>query len=101
MKLIEKNNKIYRLGSLCKANGFEIKNLHSSRGDTEGLAKLMALLREKDPSLFRQSLSFTNKQNVLENIKAIDYFCHPETFYGRTRQFTSSYLCTAYKLCEV
>jgi exonuclease I len=89
----EKNNKIYRLGSLCKANGFEIKNLHSSRGDTEGLAKLMALLREKDPSLFRQSLSFTNKQNVLENIKAIDYFCHPETFYGRTRQFASSYLC--------
>ena len=89
----EKNNKIYRLGSLCKANGFEIKNLHSSRGDTEGLAKLMALLREKDPALFRQSLSFTNKQNVLENIKGIDYFCHPETFYGRTRQFTSSYLC--------
>ena len=89
----EKNNKIYRLGSLCKANGFEIKNLHSSRGDTEGLAKLMALLKEKDPGLFRQSLSFTNKQNVLENIKGIDYFCHPETFYGRTRQFTSSYLC--------
>ena len=92
-ELNEKNNKVFKLGSLCKANGFEIKELHSSRGDTEGMMKLMAFLKEKDPALFRQSLSFTNKNDVLNKIKETDYFCHPETFYGRTRQFTSSYLC--------
>ena len=32
---------------LCKANGFEIENLHTSRGDIEGIAKLMALLKIK------------------------------------------------------
>ena len=26
-------------------------------------------------------------------MKNADYFCHPETFFGRTRQFTSSYIC--------
>ncbi len=92
-ELNEKNNKVYRLGSLAKANGFEIKDLHSSKGDTEGLVRLMNLLKEKDPGLFRQSLSFTNKKDVLNKIENTDYFCHPETFYSRTRQFTSTYLC--------
>ncbi len=92
-ELNEKSNKIFKLGSLAKANGFEIKELHSSRGDTEGMMKLMSLLKDRDPELFRQSLSFTNKNDVLNKIKETDYFCHPETFFGRTRQFTSSYLC--------
>ena len=73
-ELNEKNNKIFKLGSLCKANGFEIKELHKSRGDTEGMMKLMAFLKEKDPALFRQSLSFTNKNDVLNKIKETDYF---------------------------
>ena len=92
-ELNEKSNKVFKLGSLCKANGFEIKELHSSRGDTEGMMNLMSFLKKKDPTLFKQSLSFTNKSDVLNKIKETDYFCHPETFYGRTRQFTSSYLC--------
>ena len=93
-ELNEKNNfKIFKLGSLAKANGFEIKELHTSRGDIEGMMKLMQLLHEKDPALFRQSLSFTNKADVLYKIKDTDYFCFPETFFGRTRQFTGSYVC--------
>ena len=32
---------------LAKANGFEIKDLHSSKGDTEGLVSLMNLLKKK------------------------------------------------------
>ena len=57
------------------------------------MMNLMSFLKKKDPALFKQSLSFTNKNDVLNKIKETDYFCHPETFYGRTRQFTSSYLC--------
>ena len=90
----EKNNfKIFKLGSLAKANGFEIEKLHTSRGDIEGMMKLMQLLNKKDPVLFKQSLSFTNKTNVLKKIQDTDYFCFPETFFGRTRQFTGSYVC--------
>jgi exonuclease I len=35
-ELNEKNNQIFRLGSLAKMNGFEITELHTARGDTMG-----------------------------------------------------------------
>ena len=103
-ELNSKNNKVFRLGSLAKMNGFEITELHTARGDTMGMKLLMEMLYKKNPELFRKSISFTNKNHVLTKIKDVDYFCHPETFFGRTRQFTSSYLCEhpiykGYHLC--
>ena len=103
-ELNEKNNQIFRLGSLAKMNGFEITELHTARGDTMGMKLLMEMLYKKNPELFQKSISFTNKNDVLSKIKDVDYFCHPETFFGRTRQFTSSYLCEhpiyrGYHLC--
>ena len=103
-ELNEKNNQIFRLGSLAKMNGFEITELHTARGDTMGMKLLMEMLYKKNPELFQRSISFTNKNDVLSKIKDVDYFCHPETFFGRTRQFTSSYLCEhpiyrGYHLC--
>jgi exonuclease I len=85
-------------------NGFEITELHTARGDTMGMKLLMEMLYKKNPELFQKSISFTNKNDVLSKIKDVDYFCHPETFFGRTRQFTSSYLCEhpifkGYHLC--
>jgi hypothetical protein len=69
-----------------------------------GMKLLMEMLCKKNPELFQRSVSFTNKNEVLAKIKDVDYFCHPETFFGRTRQFTSSYLCEhpifkGYHLC--
>ena len=61
-------------------NGFEITELHTARGDTMGMKLLMELLHNKNPELFKKSISFTNKQDVLSKIKDVDYFCHPETF---------------------
>ena len=103
-ELNEKNNQIFRLGSLAKMNGFEITELHTARGDTMGMKLLMEMLYKKNPELFQKSVSFMNKNDVLSKIKDVDYFCHPETFFGRTRQFTSSYLCEhpifkGYHLC--
>ena len=57
------------------------------------MSSLMQLLHKKDPALFKKTLSFTNKTDVLNIIKETDYFCFPETFFGRTRQFTGSYVC--------
>ena len=103
-ELNAKNNKMFKLGSLAKMNGFEITELHTARGDTMGMKLLMELLHNKNPELFKKSISFTNKQDVLSKIKDVDYFCHPETFFGKTRQFTTSYLCEhpvykGYHLC--
>ena len=36
-ELNEKNNKMFKLGSLAKMNGFEITELHTARGDTMGM----------------------------------------------------------------
>ena len=93
-ELNDRSNKVFKLGSLCKMNGFDIgKDLHTSRGDVIGMKNLMTLIHNKNPEFYKKIIGFTNPNNVLSSMKDVDYFCHPETFYGRTRQFTSSYIC--------
>ena len=93
-ELNERKNKIFKLGSLCRMNGFDIgKDLHTARGDVIGTKNLIKLIQKKNPEFFNKSIGFTNQNDVLSNMKNVDYFCHPETFFGRTRQFTSSYIC--------
>ena len=94
VELNEKSNKTFKLGSLCRMNGFDLGDkAHTAEADTLGMSKLMELISKKNPELFKKSISLNDKKNVLSSIKEVDYFCHPETFFGRTRQFTSSYLC--------
>tara|TARA_B100001250_G_scaffold380741_1_gene372430 strand:- start:5429 stop:6877 length:1449 start_codon:yes stop_codon:yes gene_type:complete len=93
-ELNAKSNKMFKLESLCKMNGFDMgKDSHTSKGDVIGMKSLMELLQSKNPDFYKKSLGFTNQKDVLSNIKEVDYFCHPETFFGRTRQFISSYIC--------
>ncbi len=93
-ELNDRSNKVFKLGSLCKMNGFDIgKDLHTSRGDVIGMKNLMTLIHNKNPEFYKKIIGFTNPNNVLSSMKDVDYFCHPETFYGKTRQFTSSYIC--------
>jgi exonuclease I len=94
VELNEKSNKSFKLGSLCRMNGFDLGDkAHTADADTLGMSKLMELINNKNPELFQKCISLNDKKNVLSAIKDVDYFCHPETFFGRTRQFTSSYLC--------
>ena len=94
VELNEKSNKTFKLGSLCRMNGFDLGDkAHTSDADTWGMSRLMELVNKKNPELFKKCISLNDKKNVLPSIKDVDYFCHPETFFGRTRQFTSSYIC--------
>ena len=92
VELNKKNNKTFKLGSLCRMNGFEIKDEHSSMGDTIGLMNLAKLIMNRQPELFKKNLQYVNKRDVLPAIKDLDFFTFPETFYGRTRQFAGCFI---------
>lgn len=89
-----KGNKIFKLGSICKMNGFDIgKNIHTAAGDVKGTINLFSLLKKKNPKFFEKVTNFTDPNEVVTKMKNEDYFCHPETFFGRTRNFVSSFIC--------
>ena len=78
-ELNERKNKIFKLGSLCRMNGFDIgKDLHTAKGDVIGTK--INRINQKNPEFFNKSIGFTNQNDVLSNMKNVDYFCHPETF---------------------
>ena len=87
-ELNNKNNKVYKLRSLCRMNGFPIgPEAHSSLADTKGLKKMTEHLQEKFPNLFKECLKNTDKQQILPSIKNKDVFIFPETFFAKTRNF--------------
>ena len=78
-----KGNKIFKLGSICKMNGFDIgKNIHTAAGDVKGTINLFSLLKKKNPKFFEKVTSFTDPNDVVSKMKNEDYFCHPETFWS-------------------
>jgi len=87
----EKQNKIFRLASLCKENNFPIKSAHTSADDTEGLLNLIKHCASKAPDLFNKSLENKFKKNVKPKIQSQDYFCFTEYFFGKSRNVVGSY----------
>ena len=86
-----KQNKIFRLSSLCNENNFPIKSAHTSADDTEGLLNLVKHCATKAPDLFKKSLEMKLKINVKPKIQSEDYFCFSEFFFGKSRNVVGSY----------
>ena len=91
-ELNSKSNKVYKLASLCEKNNFPIKDSHTSRGDTEGLINLNKHLIKMSPELFKESLKFVNRKDVQPFLKKEEYFTFTETWGGKTRQYTGTYI---------
>ena len=91
-ELNSKSNKVYKLASLCEKNNFPIKDSHTSRGDTEGLINLNKHLIKMSPELFKESLKFVNRRDVQPFLKKEEYFTFTETWGGKTRQYTGTYI---------
>ena len=89
--LNEKQNKIFRLASLCEKNNFPIKAAHTSSGDTDGLLNLFKHCATKAPELFKKSLLFKHKKDVLPAITSQDYFCFSEFFFGKSRNVVGTF----------
>ena len=92
-ELNSKNNKVYKLESLCRMNGFPIgPEAHSSLADTKGLKAMVEHLQRKFPNLFKECLKNTDKQKILPSIKDKDVFIFPETFFAKTRNFAGTFV---------
>ena len=89
--MYEKQNKIFRLSSLCEKQNFPIKAAHTSSGDTEGLLNLFKHCATKAPELFKKSLLFKQKKDVLPAITSQDYFCFSEFFFGKSRNVVGTF----------
>ena len=77
VELNEKSNKTFKLGSLCRMNGFDLGDkAHTAEADTLGMSKLMQLISKKNPELFQKCISLNDKKNVSETHKMVCY----ETF---------------------
>ena len=87
----EKQNKIFRLASLCNENNFPIKSAHTSADDTEGLLNLVKYCATKAPDLFKKSLEMKLKINVKPKIQSQDFFCFTEFLFGKSRNVVGTY----------
>ena len=89
----DKGNAVYKLDQMAPLNGIEHSDAHSAIGDviaTLGIAKIIA---KKAPSVWKASLSTTNKDETLKIIKNELYFCTNEYFYGKSRPYVQAYVC--------
>ena len=91
-ELNEKNNKVFKLESFCRLQGFPISDAHTSLDDTKGLMNATLHLQKKFPQLFKESLKNTNKHSVLPSIKDKNVFIFPESFYSKTRNFAGCFI---------
>lgn len=56
------------LGDLCRANGINIENAHTSEGDTKAMIKIFELLRKSNIDIFKQTLFCSKKINAAKFI---------------------------------
>ena len=80
--LSEKGFPLFDLSSLCKANGIEIKEAHTSSGDVLMLEQLVNLMREASPDLFNLCFRCSNRKDALEIISGEPFICVPLGTYS-------------------
>ena len=99
----EKGNAVYKLDQMAPLNGIEHGDAHNAIGDvvaTLGIAKIIA---NKAPNVWKASHMTLDKNVALEIIKNEKLFCTNEYFYGKSRPYVQTFVCThpkfAWPLC--
>ncbi|WP_440937692.1 exonuclease domain-containing protein [Candidatus Pelagibacter sp.] len=86
-ELNDKGNKSMKLESLARLNGFESSGAHSALFDTELTVKVLGLIRENQPDLWREYMN-TSTKVVVENIlKQEKMFTINENYFGKNYLF--------------
>ena len=85
----EKGNAVMKLESLARNNGFEVSGAHSAIFDAELTAKVLGLIKKKQPQTWKVFLRTSNRDDTETIIKKENIITLNEYFYGKSRL----YLC--------
>jgi len=85
----EKGNAVMKLESLARNNGFESSKAHSAIFDAELTAKILGLVKKKQPYTWEAFLRTGNREDTETIIKKENIITLNEYFYGKSRL----YLC--------
>ena len=86
-ELNDKGNKSMKLESLARLNGFESSGAHSALFDTELTVKVLGLIREKQPDLWREYMNTSTKVVVENMLKQEKMFTINENYFGKNYLF--------------
>ena len=85
----EKGNAVMKLESLARNNGFQVSGAHSAIFDAELTAKVLGLIKKKQPQTWEVFLRTSNRDDTETIIKKENIITLNEYFYGKSRL----YLC--------
>ena len=85
----DKGNAVMKLESLAKINGFESSGAHSAIFDADLTAKILGLVKKKQPSTWEAFLRTGSRDDTETIIKKENIITLNEYFYGKSRL----YLC--------
>ncbi len=105
-ELNDKGNKSMKLESLARLNGFESSGAHSALFDTELTVKVLGLIKEKQPELWREYLNTSTKVVVENMMQQEKMFSINENYFGKNYLFLvaplhpNSFMHPSYKWCQ-
>ena len=85
----EKNNPVFKLESLARMQGLDSSGAHSALTDATLTAKVLGIIKKKQPSTWDMFLRTANKSDTETIFKKEKIFTLNEYFYGKSRL----YLC--------
>ena len=90
----KKGNAIYKLDQIAPLNGVSHTNHHSAIGDAISTLEIAKIIYKKATNVWKASQMTTQKDEAMEIIKKEKIFCTNEYFYGRSRPFALTYVCS-------
>jgi exodeoxyribonuclease-1 len=85
-----KGQRIFKLGPMAAANGFNGHNAHDAVGDVEATIYLARMLAERAPDIWSAAMQFSQKRAAADFVANEDIFCFGEHYYGSAYAWTVS-----------
>ncbi len=81
----EKNNPIFKLESLARMQGIDASDAHSAIADADLTAKILKIIKKKQPSTWKSFLRTANKSDTETIMKRGEIVTLNEYYYGKSR----------------
>ncbi len=83
----EKNNPVFKLESLSRMQGLDSSDAHSALTDANLTAKILSIVKKKQPSTWDMFLRTANKSDTETIFKKEEIITLVEYFYGKVRLY--------------